>query len=97
MPRTKRCVARKRQGWKTFVTYLRFHRLRLGLTQHQVAKRAKISQGAYCSYEKGWKKPHPEAHKRLADALERPLDEFTGKLYGVDPATMVTQTSEARA
>lgn len=67
---------------------MKFHRLRLGLTQEEVARRAKVSQGAYCDYETGRKKPRPGIHLRLAEALERPSEEFTGKLYGVDPAEM---------
>ena len=58
------------------------------MTQEEVARKARISQGAYCSYEKGYQKPHPDTHKRLAEALERPADEFTAKLYGINPAEM---------
>src|SRR4051812_2412982 len=88
--------ARRRVVRKSFLNYLMFHRLRLGLTQQRLAKKAHISQGAYCSYEKGYQKPSPETHKRLAEALGRPLDEFTGMLYGVDPETMVAHGREAK-
>ncbi len=71
------------------MTYLKFHRMKLGKTQAQIAKDAGISQGHYCEIEKGYIKPLPELHKRIADALGRPLDEFTGFLYGVNPADMV--------
>lgn len=70
------------------MNYLKFHRMQLGLTQAKVAKAARISQGHYSEIEKGYIKPHPAIHKRLADALQRPSDEFTAKLYGVNPNEM---------
>lgn len=69
--------------------YLKYHRLVKGFTQAQLAKKAHISQGHYSDIESGRTKPHPEIHKRIADALERPLEEFTAKLYGINPDDMV--------
>lgn len=71
------------------MTYLKFHRMALGLTQDQVAREAGISQGHYCDIEKGRVKPHAAIHKRIADALGRPAEEFTAKLYGVNADEMV--------
>jgi transcriptional regulator with XRE-family HTH domain len=88
MARKKKGTTRKRTTRKAFVTYLKFHRMKLGLTQYQVARAARISQGHYCEIEKGYIKPLPVVHKRIAEALGRPLDEFTGMLYGVNPAQM---------
>jgi transcriptional regulator with XRE-family HTH domain len=73
---------------RAFMTYLRFHRMNLGLTQAEVAARAGISQGAYCDYERGEKKPRPKVHRKLALALQRPVEEFTAKLYGVEASAM---------
>jgi transcriptional regulator with XRE-family HTH domain len=73
---------------KETMSYLKYHRMTLGLTQAEVARRARVSQGAYCDYERGIKRPRPKIHRRLADALERPVTEFTAILYGVDPAEM---------
>lgn len=78
------------------MNYLKFHRLTLGLTQADIARKAKISQGAYCDYERGFRRPRPKIHLRLAEALGRPLDEFTGKLYGVDPASMQINVGRER-
>jgi transcriptional regulator with XRE-family HTH domain len=80
---------RPRVVTKKFMNYLKFHRMNLGLTQKAVARKANISQGAYCDYEKGFRKPRPKIHKDLAAALQRPVEEFTSKLYGVNPADMV--------
>ena len=77
------------------MTYLKYNRMTLGLNQVDVARRAGISQGAYCDYERGVKRPRPKIHKKLAEALERPVDEFTGKLYGVNPASMVAAVQAA--
>ncbi len=71
------------------MNYLKYHRMTLGMTQEQVAKKARIGQGTYCDYERGMKKPRPGIHKRLAEALGRPIDEFTAKLYGVQSSSMV--------
>ncbi len=73
--------------------YLKFHRMTLGLTQADVARKAGVTQGTYCDYERGIKKPGPKMHRKLADALHRPVQEFTGKLYGVNPADMVAAGS----
>lgn len=74
---------------KVFMTYLKFHRYRLGLTQSQLAKKAGVSQGLYCDYERGLKRPLPKHHMQLANALGRPLDEFTAKLHNVEASEMV--------
>ncbi len=68
--------------------YLKYHRLNLGLTQTEIAKKAKISQGTYCDYENGHKRPRPRHHLRLAEVLERPVEELTSMLYKVDPSGM---------
>ena len=73
---------------KAFVKYLKFHRYRLGLTQDQLAHEIGISQGHYCEIERGFKKPRPELHKRIADAIGRPVKELTEKLHGVSAAEM---------
>jgi transcriptional regulator with XRE-family HTH domain len=70
------------------MNYLKFHRMTLGLTQAQVAKKAGIRQGTYCDYERGLKRPRPITHKRLAEALQRPPEEFTARLYGVRETEM---------
>lgn len=67
--------------------YLKYCRLNLGLTQEQVAERARISQGQYSDYERGIKKPRPRVHRKLAEALERPVEEFTVRLYGAPPGS----------
>jgi transcriptional regulator with XRE-family HTH domain len=94
MARMKRYTPRKgpvalSRTEKRFVTYLKFHRMRLGLTQEKLARKARISQGHLSDIESGRVKPHPEIHKRLAEALERPMDEFTAKLYGVSVSDMM--------
>lgn len=73
------------------MTYLKFHRMCLGLTQDQVARKAHISQGHYCEIEKGYIKPGPEIHVQLAGALGRPVEEFTAKLHGVNLRDMVIE------
>lgn len=70
------------------MTYLKFHRFRLGLTQGKLAGEIGISQGHYCEIERGYIKPGPDLHKRLADAIGRPVEELTAKLYGVSLADM---------
>jgi DNA-binding XRE family transcriptional regulator len=76
---------------KRFLQYLKFHRMVAGKTQEKLAKEVGISQGHYCDIERGRVKPHPVIHKRLCEALNRPIEEFTAKLYGVNAADMVTQ------
>lgn len=71
------------------MTYLKFHRMNLGLTQTQVAKQVGIGQGTYCDYERGLKRPRPKIHKDLARVLHRPVEELTEKLYGVKAQDMV--------
>jgi transcriptional regulator with XRE-family HTH domain len=71
------------------MSYLKFHRMALGMTQAQVAKKAGVRQSTYCDYERGRKHPRPRVHKLLAEALQRPAHEFTAKLYGVESTAMV--------
>lgn len=81
-----------RANVQSFMHYLKYHRLSLGLTQSDVAKRAHISQAAYNSYERGLKRPGPKQHTALADALERPIEEFMAKLYRIDTTKMVVSS-----
>jgi len=86
--RAKNQKRRAKKDSKVFMTYLKFHRYRLGLTQEQLAKKAGVSQGLYCEYERGIKRPLAKHHVKLAQALGRPVEEFTAKLYNVDPVEM---------
>ena len=55
---------------------LRYMREREGLTQAQLADRAKVRQSAICQYELGLKKPSAESHAKLAKALGVTMDDL---------------------
>lgn len=71
------------------MTYLKFHRYTLQMTQAKLAKAAGMSQTHYCEIERGIKRPGPKQLGKLAEAIKRPKEELIAKLYGVDPASMV--------
>lgn len=87
-PRRARTLRPAKRENRRFMTYLKFHRYRLRLTQAQLARKAGVSQGLYCEYERGIKKPLPHHHGKLADAIGRPIEEVTAKIHNVDPAQM---------
>jgi transcriptional regulator with XRE-family HTH domain len=57
---------------------LRALRLRAGLTQAELAKRADILPHSVYRYEAGRTKPGTDIAQRLAKALRIPLEEFLG-------------------
>jgi predicted ATPase/DNA-binding CsgD family transcriptional regulator len=60
----------------TFGVLLRRHRLLVGLSQEDLAERARVSLNAVGSLERGInRKPHPRTVALLADALGLPADE----------------------
>lgn len=65
--------------------YLKFTRLNRGLTQAEVAKKLKISQGAYCDIERGQKKPRPRLYPELADVFQVPVEELTSRIHKLNP------------
>lgn len=79
---------RKPVTTKAFMNYLKYWRLNRGLTQQAIARKLGISQGAYCDYERGFRKPGPKVHLKLAEAIDRPVEELTTKLYRIGGESM---------
>lgn len=57
-----------------FHDYLKARRLQLGLTQKQLSINSRIAEAVICHYEKGNRLPSIKNMRRLADALNVPLD-----------------------
>lgn len=62
---------------ESFAVRLRARRLKMGLTQEQLAEKIGIAQGQYSRYEKG-QDPKPELIKRMCIALECTSDFLLG-------------------
>lgn len=58
---------------------LRTFRQRKGLTQRQLANRAKVTQGTISDLEVGQRGAYPSTIRRLAQALEIHVEELVGK------------------
>jgi transcriptional regulator with XRE-family HTH domain len=69
--------------------YLKWLRLNRGLEQAKVAKQVGVSQATYSDYERGQKKPRARIHAKLADVFQVPVEEFTRRLYKLNPDYMV--------
>lgn len=82
-----RAVPKEREA---FVRYLKFARLRRGLTQTQTAKELGISQGAYCNIERGQKMPHPRTYPALAEVFDVPVDELVSRIHKLNPDSKFT-------
>jgi transcriptional regulator with XRE-family HTH domain len=87
-PRRANKKRRAKKANRGFMSYLKFHRYRLGLSQVQLAKRAGVSQGLYCEYERGIKRPLAKHHMKLAEAIGRPIEEVTARIHNIDPVQM---------
>lgn len=57
---------------------LRTIRAELGLSQIELSKRAKISQGKVCEYEKGKVIPRVDTALKIANALGKTVEEIWG-------------------
>jgi len=68
-----------------FVRYLKFARLKLGMTQAEAAKEVGITQGAYCNIERGQKKPHPRLYPVFAEVLQVPVNDLVSRIHKLDP------------
>lgn len=68
--------------------YVKFWRLVRGKTQIEMARSIGTSQGYYCDIEKWGRIPGPEIYSRIADAIDRPVEEVVGKMNDVDPKQM---------
>lgn len=83
-PRRAKNGSRVKKANVFCMSYLRFHRYRMGLTQAQLAKRIGVSQGTYCAYERGSRRPLAKRNARLAEAIGRTVEEVTAKIHNVD-------------
>ena len=67
-------------------------RLRLGLTQAQVASRLGVSQQAYAGWERRTMAIKPQHVARMAEVLAIPLDD----LLGANPVSSKPETADPR-
>lgn len=89
---------------------IRYYRLRLGLNQTQLARRANVNQGFLSEIERGRRRPSPSSLRAIAVALEvapavligdglehdtpQPLDTRDLPLFGAIPAGPPAETQE---
>lgn len=59
-------------------------RLEKGLTQKQLAQSLEVSPQMVLSWEKGLRNPKESTLKKIANALDVPVDYLTGKIYQID-------------
>lgn len=64
-------------------TALRRARLRAGLTQSEVARRAGLTRASYTNIERGYKNPSVATALRIARILNKPVEE----LFSDEPPT----------
>ena len=57
-----------------------------GISQHDLAARAGISQGALSNVERGIHGTTPETNRKLADGLGVPLESITYPVADLEPA-----------
>ena len=57
---------------------LRVYRVLAELSQYQVANRANMSQSKYSAIERGDSEPSPTDKRRIADALDLPVEILSG-------------------
>ncbi len=93
MDKTKN-TARKLVVRRAFVTYLKFHRLRSGKFQSQMARECRIAQSTYCDIENGFKEPGADLYPLLAKAIDRPVEELVAKLNGVSLKDMMFEQNQ---
>ncbi len=75
-----------RQADATFATLLRRHRLLAGLSQEELAERARVSLNAVGALERGInRQPHPRTVALLAEALRLNEEQRAELLRAVDP------------
>lgn len=50
-----------------------------GMSQSELARLSNVHRVSICRYEHGTKKPNIDSLKRLADALDVPVDDLLGR------------------